>query len=325
MFQHEYFDNYTFEEVPLNRDLFLVDEYFLREYEKAILGFFDGDAYQYIGYVSYVAARKINENSIELSWYANVYDRFHEVSIILPRDQFVACVGSWQYDEKSRIFVKSSWLENIYLRSYSVFALVDAVGVKNALESGEITRDKLIKLRAKIDTLSAKYPDISFISFADSLLLKSNWSVGHFKSTVNYSYEPEVFVHLANEINAIYKVTLGLSTYAVIAQGSNEYYDDSLLHISESKNHISLNSLGIPFAQLREIEETARKAIKAKAHPPAELYMDEQYYHSLKYKYGFDKNAGANNAYQTKMMGTPCNYYYSTLSNILSNLDNVAA
>ena len=131
-------------------------------------------------------------------------------------------------------------------------------------------------------------------------------------------------IHLASEINEIYKATLGLSTYAVITQGVNEYYDDSLSYVSDLRNHISLNSLGIPFAQIFEIEATAKKAIKAETHPRAELYMDEQYYRSLKYKYAFDTNAGASNAYKSKMRGTslkPCKYYYSSLINIISNLD----
>ncbi len=321
MFQHENFDNYTFEEVPLNRDLHLVDECCLREYEKVMLGVFDGANYQAVGEVGFAAARKVNENSIELSWYANIFDRRHEVSITLPKDQFVACVGSWRYDEKPHIFVKGPWLENIYLRSYSVFALIDADYFTKALEGGEITRDRLIKLRSEIDSVSAKHPDISFISFADSLLLKSNWSVGYFKNSGKYSYEPEVFINLASEISAIYKATLGVSTHAVITQGSNEYYDDPLLHISKSTNHISLNSLGIPFAQLMEIEETAKRASKAGEHPRAELYMDGKYYHSLKYKHGFDKNAVARYTYQSKMMGTPCRYYYSALHNIRSSLE----
>ncbi len=325
LFQHEDFDNYKFEEIPLNRDLFLIDECYLHQYENAMLKVFDGKKYQHVGKVGYITGGAITENTIELSWYPNVYDRFHEVTITLPKSQFITCVGSEKYDEKPRVFVKSTWLENLYLRSYSIFALIDAVNVKIALERGDITRDKLITLRNEIDTLSAKYPEISFISFADSILLKSNWSVEYFKSNSQCDYQPEVFIQLASEINTIYQTTLGLSTYAVIAQGSNEYYDDPLLHISESMNHISLNSLGIPFAQLMEIEQAARKAIKEKKHPAAELYMDEKYYHSLKYKRGFEKNTGVSNMYQTKMMGKSCRYYYSSLSNILSNLDNSVA
>ena len=91
--------------------------------------------------------------------------------------------------------------------------------------------------------------------------------------------------------------------------------------ISESKNHISLNSLGVPFAQLMEINSEVRKAIRSKVHPPAELYMDKQYFHSLRHKYEFDKNAVPSNTYQTKMMSKPCKYYYSTVNNMLNNIE----
>ncbi|HUW50878.1 MAG TPA: hypothetical protein VMV75_07670 [Sulfuricella sp.] len=315
------FDNYVFDNVPLDQDIYIVDEIYLSEYVDSMLRFFGGAEYEYVGSVSSVAARAINDNLIELSWYANVRDRFHEIAITLPRDQFVACVGSRQCDEKIRIFVKSEWLENIYLRTYSVFALIDAADVKKALGNSSITRSRLVELRNKIDDLSHRHTDISFISFADSLLLKSNWSVGHFKSDIKYTYSPEVFIHLAGEIDSIYQEILGLRTYAVIAQGSNEYYDDALLHISPSQNHICLNSLGVPFAQLMEIEGTARKAIRSGVHPRSDLYMDEQYFHSLKFRFRFEKNAEPSNQYQAKMMSTPSKYYYSSLSNIVKNLE----
>lgn len=322
MFEHEKFENYTFENIPLDRDLYVVNEVYLREYENSMLSFFAGSEYKYVGVVSDVAARAINANSLELSWYANISVRFHEVSVTLPRDQFVFCVGSWQCDEKPRIFVKNCWLENIYLRTYSVFGLIDAAYVKKALENGKISRSLLIQLRDRIDSLAAKHIDVSFISFADSILLKSNWSVGYFESGVKYTYKPEIFIHLASEINAIYQEILGLNTYAVITQGSNEYYDDPLLHISGTKNHISLNSLGSPFAQLIEIEAAAKKAVKSNEHLRSELYMDEQYYRSLNYKHGFDKNANPCNSYQSKMIATPSKYYCSSIKSVLENLES---
>ena len=320
MFNHKMFDKYDYNEVPLEEDLYIVDEVYLKAYEKVMLSLFEGGEYKNVGYVSYVAARNIQDNFIELSWYPNVFDRFHEVSISLPKNQFVCCVGCWRYSEKPRIFVRSEWLENIHLRSYSVFALIDAIGVRKALEKNEITREKLVELRSGIDSIAEKYPDISFISFADSLLLKSNWSVGYFKKNIKYTYEPEIFIHLANEINFLYQATLGLSTYSIVTQGGNEYYDDTLLHISESKNHISLNSFGIPFAQLMEIENAVRNAIKTGVHPPSELYLDMRYHNSLKYKYEFDKKALPSNEYQSKMIGTASKYFCSTRNDILSNL-----
>ncbi len=320
MFEHNNFDKYSFEEIPLNCDIYIVDECYMHDYEQMMLESFDGAEYKSIGYVSYVAARKVNDNSLELSWYANVHDRFHEVSITLPKDRFVACVGIRDCDDKPKIFVNSDWLENIYLRSYSVFCMIDAIGVKSELENGGITRDKLVKLRDDLDTLAEKYPDISFISFADSLLLKSNWSVGHFKSDVSYTYEPEIFISVAEEVNDVYMRNLGLETYAIIAQGSNEYYDDSLLHISKKQNHISLNSLGAPFAQLMEIEHNVRKCIRSKEHPASELYLEEQYYHSLRFEYGFEKNKKPSSEYDTKIKGSPCRYFYSTRIDIAENL-----
>lgn len=260
MFEHELYDVYSFEGIPLDRDSYLMDEIYLEEYEKSLLDLFDGKEYEHVGYISYVAVRKVHDRSLELSWYPNIHTRFHAVAISLPRDQFVTCVGCWQYDEKPHIFVKSSWLKSLHLRQYSVFGFIDAIGVVEALKNNKLSRENLLALREAIDGLAKSYPKVSFISFADSTLLKSNWSVGHFKSEVNYTYEPKIFLRIAEEFQFIYKKTLGLNAYAILTQGSNEFYEDSLLHISESKNHVCLNCLGIPFAQLMSIEDAAKKS-----------------------------------------------------------------
>lgn len=320
MFEHEFFDVYFFENVPLNMDCYLMDEIYVKEYERSLLNTFAGREGKNVGYISNVAARKINDLSIDLSWYPNIHTRFHEVAISLPKEQFVTCVGSWRYDEKPHIFVKSAWLEELHLRLYSVFCLVDAVGVKEALQNGILSRQKLITLREAIDKLAERHPEVSFISFADSLLLKSNWSVGYFRSSVTYTYKPEIFIEIVKELQAIYKAVLGLKVYAVLTQGGNEYYDDSLLHISDSKNHVCLNSLGLPFAQLMAIEESARSAIRNGTHESSELYMDKQFYNSLRFKFSFDKTSRIKHTYQAKMMSTSGNYYCSGFQEILDNL-----
>jgi len=299
-----------------------MNEIFLKDYEKSLLELFDGKGYKNVGYIGHVAARKINENSIELSLYANTSSRFHEVSISLPKEKFITCVGCWRCDQKPHIFVKGDWLKHIYLKSYSIFAMIDAINVKKALENGVLSREKLIELRNEIDNLAINYPNISFISFADSILLKSNWSIGHFEHDIKYSYEPEIFIYIAQEIKDIYQKILGLNIYTIITQGNNEYYEDTLLHISKSKNHISLNSLGTPFAQLQDIETSARKAIKHNIHSPAELYLDEQYHHSLNYKFEFKKKDISNNQYQTKMISKPCKYYFASIKEIIDGLED---
>lgn len=322
MFDHDKFEHYSFEEIPLDCDLFLMDEKFMSEYEDMMLSCFNGAEYQNVGAISYIGARKVRDNSLELSLYPNVFDRFHEVIISLPKDQFVACIGCWDFSEKPRIFAKSEWIKSIYIRSYSIFALVDADGVKKALEAGDINRDKLIALRDEIDLLSQEYNSILFISFADSLLLKSNWRIEYDGRIINQSYRPEAFIYLANKINEIYNSVLGLSTYAVVAQGSNEFYNDPLHHISEKGNHISLNSLGLPFSQLQSIESAARMAIKDNIHGPAELYMDELYFHSLKFNHGFEKRKQPTNNYQAKMMESTSRYYYMSIKDVVDNLES---
>lgn len=320
MFDHDLIEKHAFENIPLDRDIYLMDEKWMQAYEKALLTFLDGSDYDHVGYISYAAARAISAEAIELSWYPNVVDRFHEVRVTLPRSQFVTCTECCQFDEKPRIFVRGDWLTNLYMRTYSVFALIDAIGVKNALANGTLTRPKLIVLRDKIDEIATRYPTLAFISFADSLLVKSNWSVGQWDSDVRYTYEPEAIIRLLPELNTAYHDILEMNIYAVIAQGNNEYYDDGLLHISTAQNHVSLNSLGLPFAQIMAIECAARKAIHEKIHTHAEVYMDENFFRSLRLDYNFKKNSLPKHAYAAPMTSGPSYYFLESRQTLLDNL-----
>ncbi len=322
MFEHKDIDIYRFDEIPLDQECLLMSEIYMEEFSVSLIKMLkenEGNPYE-VGYVSYVAGRKVNENSIDLSWYPNIHTRFHEVSISIPKDKVKVCVGCWRYDIKPYIFVDHEWLEHLYTREYSVFALIDAIGVKYAIRNNLLTKEKLVELRNKLDSLSAKHKDISFISFADSLIMKSNWSVGYFRKGIEYSYKPEMFLRIIKEIQGIYREVLGLEIYAVLTQGSNEYYEEPLLHISETKNHICLNSLGLPFAELLAIENAAKAALRDKVHPPAEVYMDEQYYHSLNFKFEFDKNKKPKNPYEAIMKTEQPYYFYSSCNELLSNL-----
>lgn len=324
MFEDSDIDKYSFEEIPLDRDCLLMSENYMEEFDEALKKMLrreECNPYE-VGYVSPVAIRKINDNSLELSWYPNTYTRFHEVSITLPRDKVKICVGCWQYDIKPYIFVNHEWLEQLHLKEYSIFALIDAIGVKAAIKDNLLSKDKLIKLRDKIDKLAEKYGNISFISFADSLILKSNWDVGYFHKGIECSYRPETFLTVVKELECIYEDVLGLKVYAVLTQGSNEYYGESLLHISNSKNHICLNSLGVPFAELLAIESAAKEAIKSGVHPPMQLYMDEQFYHSLQFKFEFEKNTKPKNTYSAIMKSHQPSYFYSSCDVLIKNLRN---
>jgi hypothetical protein len=115
-------------------------------------------------------------------------------------------------------------------------------------------------------------------------LLKTNWTAGMISTDISYTYVPESLLILFRRLQALYGATLGLEIYGGFAQGSNEYYDDPLLHISPSQNHVSLNSLGLPFEQIALIEGTARMAIRNGEHGRAEFYIDGDLFHSLMFK-----------------------------------------
>jgi hypothetical protein len=298
-----------------------MDARWMRDYEQALLAMFEGGPHASVGYVSYAAATQIDANSVQLSWFPNIYDRFHEVKVTLPKDQFIACVDCYHYDGNPRLFVNGAWLQNLHLRAYSIFALIDAIDVKRALNLGKLNREKLIELRNAVDQVADRHRSISFVSFADSMLLKSNWFVGQYDSDVKYTYHPEAFFAPVKEIRDCYLSILGLDAYAILTQGSNEYYEDSLLHISKSQNHISLNSLGLPFAHLLSIESAVRKAIRTRTHDPAELYMDENFFRSLKFLPDFVKDDQPKSDYQLPMTDETGSYFCATLGKIIESLD----
>ncbi|MGH9428004.1 MAG: hypothetical protein ACRD2L_17100, partial [Terriglobia bacterium] len=134
------------------------------------------------------------------------------------------------------------------------------------------------------------------------------------------TYNPEGFVHIVRELQAIYRKVLGLDVYAILTQGTNEYYEDSLVHISGGCNHVSLNSLGIPFAQLMAIDTSVRAAIQERRHPPSELYLDEHFYNSLRFRFEFSKRARPKYAYAAPMTDVECYYYCAQLQEVLENL-----
>ena len=323
MFEHSVFDRYDWRKAPLDRDVHLMDVRWAREWEAEwIKTARDEEADTYtVGYVTNISVNRIADRGLEISFYANTHDRFHELKTFLPEDQIKSCLEIWGYDCRPTIFVDGNWLERLHLRSNSVFAVIDAADMTNMIEMGRLTREKLIELREAIDVLAARTPDVSFISFADSLLLKSNWTVGMVGKTATYTYSPERMLLLYREIRNIYRRVLDLDAYGVFAQGSNEYYDDPLLHIGGRNNHISLNSLGLPFAQLQQIEIAARAAIRKREHGRYELYLDGDLFNSLRFKDHNDRATPQFAAYKPKMSAVPGTYFYYECDDLLSRLE----
>lgn len=322
-FSNTSFQTYSLSELPQGRDIFMMDEIYMDTWESENIKRFNGevDADPYgVGYITPVHISGTTTAGADLSWYPNTHDRFHEVKTVLPNSAFVAAALAYEYDKRPQLFVKSDWLRKLHLRSNSIFAMIDAVDMSDAIRSGTISHEKVIALRDSLDEVAARFPQISFISFADSLLLKINWTAGMVDTDVSYTYLPEVLLTLFQELQRLYRNALGLQIYGVFAQGSNEYYDDPLLHISKSKNHISLNSLGLPFAQISLIEGAARQAIREGEHPSMEIYMDKDLFYSLAFKDYHRREEWPSASYRPKLTTEPGSYFYGMCDDLLSCL-----
>ena len=325
MFKHPNFRTSPIAEIGsrLDEDLIVMDEIWMADYEREWVKQFDGDqAEPYgVGYVTRVAARSVGDGWLELSWYVNISDRFHEVPLFLPEDCIVACVEVPAYGEDLHIFVRSAWLTDIHERPLATFALVDAAGVKALLQRGRLPAASLQALRTRIDAIAEKYPQLAFVSFADSLLVKQVWFVGHVGSSIRYTYAPEALLPAILELQGAITEVLGLDAYAVVTQGMNAYDDHSPLHVSARKNHVSLNSLGVPFAQLMAIESAARDAIHTGTHLHSGIYMDALLLRSLKLNYEFRQSLPLW-PYRSPMTGAPgATYVATSLQAILDSLD----
>jgi hypothetical protein len=323
LFSSYSFQKFTLDELPLGRDTWVMDEAYMAEWEEEWLKNIrsDEDASPYdVGYVTPVSIEEVAPAGADIRWYPNTYDRFHVVKTFLPREAFVSAALAYEYEKRVSVFVKSEWLRKLHPRSNSIFAMIDAVDMTAAMKSGAISHEKVITLRDALDEFAAKFPFISFISFADSLLLKTNWTAGMVDTDVKYTYVPESLLILFKQLQTLYRDTLGLEIYGVFAQGSNEYYDDPLLHISKAQNHISLNSLGLPFAPISLIEAAARKSIKVGDHPRMEVYMDGDLFHSLMFKNYRRKDNWPSAPYKPKMTVEPGTYYYAMCDDLVSCL-----
>lgn len=310
---------YGFDQIPLNRPVCLIDENWLEDYEDLFL--LQGQQYENVGALGYGAVMSRSHEALDLTFNPNILGRFHEVSVTLPREAVTTCMESPALGDQPHIFVKPSWLANLRLRPYSAFALIDAIGVKDALSRGELDGQKLVNLRDRIDAIAAANPAVAFVSFADNLLRKANWFLGRDDPTLAYSYHPEKLIQLIPQIADAFHDVLGLRVYATITQGVNAYTDISLLHTSPSQNHISLNALGLPFAQLLAIDAAVRTALKNGTHPPNELYIDEQFYYSLRFRPGFSKHVQPNADYVAPMWAKQRRYFYVDSAALLADLE----
>jgi hypothetical protein len=123
IFTDERFKVFNFDDIPLNRDIFMMDEVWAKDREAAWIDVFEGrgsEPYD-VGYVLYCSAVGVGEAEIELEWFADTSTRFHAVRILLPKSAFVVCMLAHEYEKRPTLFVKSDWLSDIYVRRQNIW------------------------------------------------------------------------------------------------------------------------------------------------------------------------------------------------------------
>lgn len=319
LFDNPIFEHFAPEDIPQRSDLFMVDAKFMEHWGRCWAEK-KGEGNDDVVFVSYISVEKASAHALELRWFLNISTRFHALQIILPRDKITAAFGINGYDEKIHLFVDSDWLAMLHSRLYAAFGMVDAIGVKDALRKGAIKKENLEGLLGRIDRIAVEHPEIAFVSFADSILLKGNWSVNYVRKGQPQTYQPEKLVVVFGKLSKAFQDELGLAAYGIFTQGSNEFYGNQLLHLSGPQNHVGLNALGAPFAQLLEIDAAVKQAIRTGEHPPVDLYLDEHFFASMNFESWECKDKARRAIYHSKIMDGTGIYIYSKYEEMLAQL-----
>jgi hypothetical protein len=222
------------------------------------------------------------KEAIDLELQVNTRDRLHCAVRTLPKPQLMDHVRFPDRDGHPYLVVGQEWFDDLSRSAFSIYGLVDVAGMREYLSrSGALSAKQLLGIRERIDLIAAKNRHCAFISHADSIVVKTNWSAG--KEGYESTYQPENFIVLLGELGRVFTSVLGLEAYAVAAQGANQCSDDALLHVSNERNHIFFPSLATPFAQVFEIEKAARSAVKEHRHGKASLYLSKGLLNSLRF------------------------------------------
>jgi hypothetical protein len=281
-------DLQPFDEMPVGRDMFVIGEKeaeTLRLHWERYLAEPDGTSPEHPNNfvnLRWCALNSIGENSCEVNICIDMSTRFHGVVRPLPRAEFVACVHFWNYAKRRYLVVSQKWFDEIERTMFSLYSLVDAIGMRDLLDrQGRIEPEQIARLRDGIDALASEHRDHAFISLADNVIVKTNWSA-HGSAYAN-TYRPEHFLEIVNSVRAVFESALQLGSYAVVTQGANGLVDDAVLRVSREQNHVFFGSLGTPFADLFYIDSAVRAALREKRHPPTDLYLSESFLLTLRF------------------------------------------
>lgn len=279
---------YKYEEIPTNRDIFIISGFQLKEFEKQWQYYFAGENIELVhpnNFINYKVGyiQKVFNNSLEINIGLNTSIRFHGASRILPSSKVIACVEFTSIGDKPYLIVDGEWFEENEKAIFSSYALIDASGMRNLLEQiGTINETQINNFKNMINHIASEYKEYFFLTYADSVIIKSNWTPK--EKDYDKTYQPETLLNVIKKIFTSFKSAFDLDAYAIITQGANQVMGNSNFEISLQKNHIFFSSLGAHFAELFEIDSVVRKNIKKEIHSRKNLYLSNSFFFTLRFR-----------------------------------------
>lgn len=279
---------YKYDEIPIHRDIFIINDAQFDEFVKLWEEYFlEGNAEcihpnNHISYkVGYI--QKSNSNSLEVNIGVNTSSRFHGVSRILPKARITGCIEFTSIGDNPYLIVDESWFKEIYKSIFSTYALIDAVGMRKLLEcEGEIEERKILEFNKELNKISRVNKDLFFFAYADSVLIKANWSAN--KNDYENTFNPECFLLVVKKVSDIFKLVFDLDAYSILTQGVNQIKLSSHVELSKENNFVFFNSLGAHFAELFNIEEFVRGNIRNNKHSAKNIYLSKSLFLTMNLK-----------------------------------------
>jgi hypothetical protein len=285
----QYIRFYDLDNLPLNRDCFLLSDNNNDLLNKQWLEFlspqYNQNKWKHPNeLMDYIPCHfsSVSSTHADITLLLDRNLRFHTVRKFLPLNFLLAAFQIFTSEKRSYIVVSEKWFAKIKNSNYSTYALIDFIGIRNLIMTkGEIPSNTISKIKDIIDRISKANPDLVFLSCADNIIVKSGWSA----KKVCSKYKPESFIQTVNDLMNQLKAETEIDSYAILTQGVNYINEKELAHTRSPKNHFFMSSIAVPFIEAFEIDNNIREQIRNKRLIKAHFYVENSLYMSLKRRF----------------------------------------
>lgn len=283
---NEHIEFYGATNIPLNKDSFLLSDQWLDRIEQQWTEYLspecDYEKWTHPnGLMDYIPCHisSANDSHLNITLLLDRSSRFHTISKILPTKFFRTAFKVFTSEKRPYIIVDQNWFNNLRNSIYSAYVLIDFVGIRSLLnEYGEFPSNTLNSIKAIVDKFCIQNEDLTFLTCADNIIIKSGWDF----FPENSKYQPEKLVITVNQLMAEIKKETQISSYSIMTQGANYVDEKKLTHSATPKNHFFMSSISVPFIEAFEIDSDIRKRIKNKEIEKMPFYIEQSFYISTK-------------------------------------------